>query len=80
MERSWFIRMRHGIGHGPVPSQNYRPGHAMCPSAALEVLPNRMRYWTVAAAVKLETWRNKLSETAQVLPFLLPGPRRRSFF
>lgn len=53
----------------------------MCPSAALEVLPNQMRYCTVAAAVKLETWRNKLSETAQVLPFLLlPGPCRRSYF
>lgn len=29
-----------------------------------------VRYWTVAAAVKLETWRDKLSETAQeLLPF-----------
>lgn len=39
----------------------------MCPSAPLEVLPNRKRYCTVAATVKLETWRNKLSETSQVL-------------
>lgn len=40
------------------------------PKCALEVLPNRIRHWTVVAAVKLETWRNKLSETAQeLLPF-----------